>query len=88
MDLNSLIFFMLLRHNRQRSLQRDPGLLQASRLCNMRGEDVRELLGWKRDLPQQEERARLLREVQRVCVCLCVRVCVCVCWTKMLFAFK
>lgn len=27
------------------------------------GSGVRELVGWKRDLPEQEERARLLREV-------------------------
>jgi len=47
----------------QRALQLDPGVLQASRLAAMQGKDVRALLGWNRDLPQQDERARLLREV-------------------------
>jgi hypothetical protein len=27
---------------------------------------VRQLIGWHRDLPQQEERARLLREVRDI----------------------
>jgi hypothetical protein len=31
------------------------------------GVGVRQLIGWKRDLPQQEERARLLREVSSYC---------------------
>jgi hypothetical protein len=41
--------------------------LAPARRSNMRactaGDGVRQLVGWKRDLPQQEERARLLREV-------------------------
>lgn len=32
--------------------------------CPAPGPALRDLLGWKRDLPEQEERARLLREVQ------------------------
>jgi hypothetical protein len=31
------------------------------------GVGVRQLIGWKRDLPQQEERARLVREVSSYC---------------------
>uniref|UniRef100_A0A7S3VJW6 Queuosine 5'-phosphate N-glycosylase/hydrolase n=1 Tax=Dunaliella tertiolecta TaxID=3047 RepID=A0A7S3VJW6_DUNTE len=47
----------------KRALQQDPRVLDSSRLAAAKGADVRALLGWKRDLPQQEERARLLREV-------------------------
>lgn len=47
----------------QRALLRDPGILAAPRLAQAQGQDVRDLLGRKRELPLQEERARLLREV-------------------------
>eukprot|EP00879_Flechtneria_rotunda_P010953 GHRR01011445.1.p1 GENE.GHRR01011445.1~~GHRR01011445.1.p1 ORF type:complete len:355 (+),score=124.50 GHRR01011445.1:793-1857(+) len=45
------------------SLKQDPGCLAAQRLASIDGAGVRALIGWHRDLPQQEERARLLREV-------------------------
>eukprot|EP00775_Hariotina_reticulata_P004050 gene4050-4297_t len=45
------------------SLLCDPLCLSAKRLAAITGPEVRELLHWPRDLPQQEERARLLREI-------------------------
>lgn len=46
------------------ALRADPHALDASRLAAIDGEGVRALIsGWKREVPLQEERARLLREV-------------------------
>ncbi|GBF97280.1 hypothetical protein Rsub_09971 [Raphidocelis subcapitata] len=45
------------------SLLEDPACLDAERLASIDGAGVRRLLRWGRDLPLQEERARLLREV-------------------------
>ncbi|KAG2492024.1 hypothetical protein HYH03_009753 [Edaphochlamys debaryana] len=45
------------------ALEADPTALDAEKLMWITGEGVRQLLGWKRDVPLQEERARLLREV-------------------------
>lgn len=45
------------------SILADPTALSANKLAQITGDGVRQLVGWKRDLPLQEERARLLREV-------------------------
>ncbi|PNW81142.1 hypothetical protein CHLRE_07g344150v5 [Chlamydomonas reinhardtii] len=45
------------------ALEEDPTALDAENLMWMDGEGVRRLLRWPRDVPLQEERARLLREV-------------------------
>ncbi len=47
----------------QAAILADPTALSADKLARMTGEGVRELVGWKRGLPLQEERACLLREV-------------------------
>jgi hypothetical protein len=46
------------------SLLEDPHCLDAGRLAGIDGAGVRALVRWKRDLPLQDERARLLREVR------------------------
>ena len=43
--------------------RRDPSALSADRLAEVTGPDLRRMMGWERPLPQEEERARLLREV-------------------------
>ncbi|GAB4820369.1 hypothetical protein N2152v2_007415 [Parachlorella kessleri] len=45
------------------SVLRDSSCLDAARLAEMTSEGLQALVGWKRALPLQEERARLLREV-------------------------
>ncbi len=47
----------------QASVLRDSSCLDAARLAEMTSEGLQALVGWKRALPLQEERARLLREV-------------------------
>ena len=42
----------------------DPSCIGAERLAQMSGPGVRALLGRTRELPQEEERARLVREVR------------------------
>eukprot|EP00798_Chlamydomonas_sp_ICE-L_P019267 gene19267-25904_t len=45
---------------------KDPEAISANRLAHITGPEVKELIGWRRDVPLQEERARLLREVGTV----------------------
>uniref|UniRef100_A0A383VZK3 Queuosine 5'-phosphate N-glycosylase/hydrolase n=1 Tax=Tetradesmus obliquus TaxID=3088 RepID=A0A383VZK3_TETOB len=45
------------------SVLKDPSCISAARLAEINGPGVQQLLGWHRELPEQEERARLLREV-------------------------
>ena len=49
--------------NLRRSVEADPACLDADRLAGVTGEGLRALLRWPRELPQEEERARLVREV-------------------------
>lgn len=48
------------------ALEQDPSCLDADKLQWTTGEDVQKLMGWSREVPLQEERARLLREVGAV----------------------
>ena len=48
----------------QRFIEKEPSAISAASLSEMTGERLREMLAWERELPQQEERARLLREVK------------------------
>ncbi len=48
---------------KQASVEADPECISSRRLSEMTGERLRALLQWPRPLPQEEERARLLREV-------------------------
>ncbi|GIL83017.1 hypothetical protein Vretimale_8527 [Volvox reticuliferus] len=45
------------------ALEADPTVLDADKLLWTSGDDVQRLLGWDRQVPLQDERARLLREV-------------------------
>eukprot|EP00897_Mesotaenium_endlicherianum_P005462 jgi/Mesen1/4944/ME000247S04237 len=49
----------------RRSLQADAGALDAAKLAVCDGPGVRALVQWKREMPQEDERARLLRELGR-----------------------
>ena len=48
----------------QSFIEQEPEAISATSLSEMTGERLRQMLAWERDLPQQEERARLLREVK------------------------
>ena len=47
----------------RRAIERDARAVSAERLRVMTGEELRNILGWPRPLPNEEERARLVREV-------------------------
>eukprot|EP00884_Botryococcus_braunii_P015204 jgi/Botrbrau1/23685/Bobra.55_2s0065.1 len=49
----------------KRAMEREPRAFEAVQLASITADGLSEMVGWKRPLPQLEERARLMREVGR-----------------------